>query len=348
MDEFSGRVSRRKFSKWAASAPALILGRVAHAQTQGREALIEAAKKEGRVIVYSAYVSPLTHEPIAKAFERKYGVKVETFMARGPELRERMRVEQMTGRFLADVQHNASSTTKIMADADKIVEPHGGLSGAARLKPEYAARADTLQVPIFTINYGILVNTAVVKPGDEPKGWRDLLDPKWKGKLLIDDPRTTGGGRVWFHMTTDKFGRAYHDALAKQEPTFSRDYGEAVRRVTRGEFSIYVPLIFSQAAPLKGLPVKYVVPAEGVTYGSYCVSILRNPPHPNAARLLADFYLGDEAQGVYANTGHGIVIGDLKTPISAEMQPLANVKPLVEEDFTRIDQYLALAKDIYK
>jgi iron(III) transport system substrate-binding protein len=187
-----------------------------------------------------------------------------------------------------------------------------------------------------------------VKAGEEPKGWLDLHDPKWKGKILIDDPRTTGGGRVWFHMTSDKFGRAYHEKLAQQEPIFSRDYGEAVRRVTRGEFAIYLPLIFSQAAPLKGLPVKYVIPQEGVTYGSYCVSILRNCPHPNAARLLADFYLSDEAQGVYANTGHGIVIADMKTPIVPDMQPLANVKPLVDEDFTRIDRYLALAKEIYK
>ncbi len=149
-------------------------------------------------------------------------------------------------------------------------------------------------------------------------------------------------------MTSDKFGRGYHEKLTRQEPVFSRDYGEAVRRVTRGEFAVYLPLIFSQAAPLKGLPVKYVVPQEGVTYGSYCVSILRNCPHPNAARLLADFYLSDEAQGVYANSGHGVVIGDMKTPIAPDMQPLANVKPLVDEDFSRIEPYLALAKEIYK
>ena len=341
--------TRRAFSRgFVLTAPALITARPSNAQTGDREALVAAAKREGRVIVYSAYVSPLTHEPINKAFEQKYGIRVETFMARGPELRERMRVEALTGRFLGDVQHNASSTTMTMSEADKIVEPHGGLPGAARLKPEYAARADARQVPIFTINYGLLVNTAMVRDGDEPGGWLDLLDPKWKGKVLFDDPRATGGGRVMFHMTTDRFGREFHEKMARQEPGFSRDYGEAVRRVTRGEFAIYAPLIFSQAAPLKGLPVKYIVPREGVTYGSYCVSILRNPPHPAAARLLADFYLSDEAQGVYANTGHGVVIGDLKTPVAPDMRPLAGVKPLVDEDFTRIEPYLALAREIYK
>ncbi len=171
--------TRRDFSRGLAlAAPAIASPPGAFAQTGDREALIAAARREGKVIVYSAYVSPLTHEPITKAFEARYGIKVENFMARGPELRERMRVEQMTGRFLGDVQHNASSTTMIMSEADKIVEPHGGLPSAARLKPEYAARADERQVPIFTINYGLLVNTAVVRPGEEPAGWLDLLDPK--------------------------------------------------------------------------------------------------------------------------------------------------------------------------
>lgn len=318
-----------------------------HASAQSRDELVAAARREGRVVVYSAYVSPVTNEPIAKAFEQRYGIKVETFTARGPELRERIRVEQMTGRLLGDVQHNAMTTTTVAINAEGNVEPHGGLPGASRLKPAFSARADELQVPIFTINYGILANTALVKPEEEPKSWNDLLHPRWKGRILMDDPRATGGGRVMFHMTMDKFGRAFHEELAKQEPVFSRDYGEAGRRLSRGEFALYAPLIFSQLSPLKGLPVKAIVPTEGVTYGSYSVSILKGATHPNAARLFADFYLSDDVQGIYANSGHGIVIDGLKAEIAPDMRPFANVSPLVDEDFTRIDQYLALAKQIY-
>ena len=319
----------------------------AAAQTPERDALIAAARREGKVVVYSAYLSQNTHEPIARAFEAKYGIKIENLNARGNELRERIRVEQLTGRFLGDLQHNASTQTVMWATADRNIDPHGGLPGAGRLKPEFKVRADEWQVPIFTINYGFLINSAKVGAAEAPSKWADLLDPRWKGKFLFDDPRTAGGGRVMFHQTMDKYGRAYHDALARQAPEFSRDYGEAARRLARGEFAIYVPLIFSQIEPLKGLPVRYVIPEDGVTYGSYSVSILKNAQHPNAARLLADFYLSDEVQALYARTGHGVVIDGLVADLSPEAKALANVKPLVEEDFTRIDAYLALAKEIY-
>jgi iron(III) transport system substrate-binding protein len=322
----------------------------AHATPDAAEwaKIVEAAKKEGKVVVYSGYVSPNTHKAIGDAFEKEYGIKVEYFMARGGELRERVRIEQSTGRFLADVSHNALTQTSGENRIENSLVPHGGLPDMKRLKPDFAARADDTVVPIFTINYGFLVNTNLVKPGDEPKGWRDLLDPKWKDKILSDDPRASGGGRVMFHMTYDKWGAEFHEKLAAQNLVFVRDYNEATRRVARGEYPIYIPLILGDYAKIKPLPVKYVIPEEGATYGSYGVAIFRNAPHPNAARLLANFYFSDIAQAVYANDGHGIVISDLKEKLNPEAEALANVKPLVPEDFTRIQQMFDHAKAIYK
>ena len=343
-------MNRREFGVGALASGAMLSPGVdARAQSgQGQEELIAAARREGKVVVYSGYLSPQTHDPIGKAFEKKHGIKVEVFTARGNELRERIRVEQSSNRFLGDVLHNATLLTLQQVAAENPVASLGALPGAARLKPEFASRVTDVQVPVFTINYGFLVNTNIVGAGEEPKRWRDLLDPKWKGRILFDDPRTPGGGRVMFHMTTDKYGRGFHEELARQNPTFSRDYGEAVRRVARGEYTIYIPLIFSQAGPLKGLPVRAVIPEDGVTYGSYSTSLLKNAPHPNAARLLSDFYLSDEVQAIYAETGHGVVVANLKANISPEMAPFAAVKPLVEEDGSRYDAFLALAKEIYK
>ncbi len=337
--------SRRDIAIGAAAAA---FAAPARAQTAGGgDALIAAAKREGKVVVYSGYLSAITHDPIAKLFDAKYGIKIEVLAARGNELRERIRIEQQTGRYLGDVQHNASSLTTLWRDADHNIDPLGGLPNVARLKPEYAARADADQAPIFTIMYGFLVNNALVPPGQEPKRWTDLLDAKWAGKILFDDPRAPGGGRVMFQQTLDKYGRGFHEALAKLKPSMSRDYGEAVRRIARGEFAVYVPLIFSQSALVKGLPVRDVVPADGVIASSYSVSLLKNAPHPNAARLLADFYLSDEVQEIYARTAHGTVVDVKVSDPPPEIAKLANVKPLMPEDNTRIDEYLALAKEIY-
>jgi iron(III) transport system substrate-binding protein len=324
---------------------------IAGAAAQSKEEwdkVIAAAKREGKVVAYSAYVSPKTHEPINKAFEQKYGIPVEMLMARGSEMRERIRTEQAAGRHIADVYHTAVAQIETGTRDEQFMQPSGELPDAAKLKPEFRARATPLYTPIFTINYGFLYNTRLVKPEDAPKSWADLLDPKWKGKILSDDPRASGGGRVMFHMTVDKFGKEFQEKLALNELTFSRDYQEAARRVTRGEYAIYIPFILGEFNTFEGLPAKYVLPAEGVTYGSYAAPVLKDAPHPNAARLLSNFYLSDEAQTIYAKTGHGIVVEKLNETLSPELDALANVKPLVAEDFTRINEMFALAKQIYK
>ena len=78
----------------------------------------------------------------------------------------------------------------------------------------FRADADGTRVPIYVIHYGILVNTEMVKPAEEPKGWPDLLDPRWKGKILSDDMRALGGGAVFFMVTVQKFGKEFQERLA--------------------------------------------------------------------------------------------------------------------------------------
>ncbi len=149
---------------------------------------------------------------------------------------------------------------------------------------------------MFTLNYGILVNNRLVKEGDEPKGWLDLLDSKWQGKILADDPRASGGGRVMFQMTVDKFGKDYQENSPPRSWCSTATIRNLFRRVARGEFPLYVPMHLSQFQQLKGLPVRLSIPTRRRHLRQLCSSVLKNAPHPNAARLMADFYLSDEAQ----------------------------------------------------
>ena len=316
------------------------------AQTKAEwDQVIAGAKQEGKVVLYTGHVGVPFHGAVAKAFEQRYGVKVEILEARASELRERIRSEQAAGRYLADVSHNGSTTTVLQMRAGTF-QPHGPLPSLGNIIPPF--KADAVRVPIFILAYGILVNTDLVKPGDEPKSWRDLTDPKWKGKILSDDVRALGGGSVFFFVTEHAFGDDFHRKLAQQQIQFSRDLRLSERRVARGEFSIWIPQVLSNMPELKGLPVKLVIPAEGCSYVTFELAMLKNAPHPNAARLLMEFFLEREAQLIYANGGNGVTVKGMAEQAPAEIRPLAAPKLLGTTNADEQDAMLKLANDIYK
>ncbi len=339
--------SRRKLLAGAAAGLGLAAtGAPLRAQTPADwDKVIAAAKKEGRVVLYTGAVGIGFHHAIGRMFEKRHGIRVEVLEARASELRERIRTEQAAGRVLGDVSHNGSTTTALQAEAGTF-QPHGGLPGTANLQPQF--KADALKAPIFVFNYGILVNTKLVKPAEEPKSWLDLHHPRWKGRIISDDMRALGGGSVFFFATTDKFGRGFHDKLAAQNLVFTRDQRASERRVAQGEFPIWIPQVYPNVPQMKGLPVKLVMPVEGATYVGYDVAMLKNAPNPNAARLFMDYFLSEEAQLVYANTGHGVTVKGVVDKASEEVKKLAGAKLLGTTDYRRQNEMLALAKEIYK
>jgi iron(III) transport system substrate-binding protein len=264
---------------------------------------------------------------------------------RASELRERIRTEQAAGRFIGDVIQNGAATM-IRSQRDGELEPHGGIPNAKRLSGEQ--KATDVLVPSYILAYGILVNTARVKGEDEPKSWKDLLDPAWKDKILSDDMRALGGGQVMFSVLEDAFGRPFHEKLAAQQPIFSRDVGNDERRVARGEYPLRIPQLFSNTTTLKGLPVKLIIPVEGVPYIRFDMALLKNAPHPNAARLFINHYLSDEVQLIYANAGLIPVVPDLNGTVKEEMRTLTSAKLLGTTNVDTQDAMLALAKEIYK
>ena len=307
--------------------------------------VIDAAKKEGKLIVYTAATGQPSHVAIGRAFEKKYGIPVTYLEARASEIRERVRTEQTAGRFIGDMSHNGSTTTALQM-AEGVFQPHGGVPNAANLRPPF--KADDTRVPVFASAYSILINTNLVKPADEPKSWADLADPKWKGKILSDDPRALGGGSVSFFVLHDKLGRGYHDKMAANQLVFSRDLRASERRVARGDYPIWIPMTTNSYAALKGLPVKLLHPQEGYPYITYEVAVLKNAPRPNAARLFMDFFVSDEAQIIHDEQGLIMVTKTVAPATSAELAATRSGKLLGTTDATRQDDMLKLAKDIYK
>ncbi|MBV9565709.1 MAG: extracellular solute-binding protein [Bradyrhizobium sp.] len=308
--------------------------------------VVEAARKEAHVVLYSAFVGLAAHQQLKKDFQATYGITVDILEARASEVRERIRIEHAAGRFAADVSENGRTTTTLQIEQDQVFSSHGPLPSLGHLKPDF--RADDIRLPVFAIVYGILANSRLVKADDEPKSWLDLTDPRWKGKILADDFRALGGGGVLFYTLEEHFGRDFHEKLAAQEIKFSREIPANERRIARGELPLYLPVSLTSIPELKGLPVKFLVPKEGLPYVGYDLALLKNSPHPNAARLLMEYYLGREMQQAFANLGLLPVTSDALSEVDASVAALEKSELLGTTDATRMDKVLAVAKEIYK
>ncbi|WP_291703744.1 ABC transporter substrate-binding protein [Bradyrhizobium sp.] len=316
----------------------------AHAEDNW-DAVVDAAKKEGKVVVYDMALGAPYFLAVLKSFEAKYGIPVESLDLRASELAERIRTEQSAGRFLGDVEIITTTMIEEQRQNGEFIEKLPAIPNAANLRPPF--KMSDYSVPAFVQPMGILINTRLVKDQDVPESWSDLTNPKWQGKILSDDMRPLGSGNTMFAILEHQMGAEFNEKLAGQKPVFSRDMRNDARRVARGEYAIYVPQIFAFTSDLKGLPVKLVIPKEGAPYAEMDLAVLKNAPHPNAARLFIQHFLSMESQLIYANAWMPPVVAGVAERANPDAQPFANAKLIGPAKLAERPSMMALAKKLY-
>lgn len=273
--------------------------------------VVAAAKTEGKVVAYDAFwaMSPPERTQITEAFEKASGIKVELTVLSTPESRERIRVEQRSGQVVADVVLSATVMPYDMWKAGYTVPtlvPAGLEKGVWKeVDPYYLKKTEGHVVTTHVSpQLGALVNTNLVKPEEEPKFWTDFLDPKWKGKITLPDPRVPG-----FQPSIAEIlkvtGWDFLAKLAKQEPVLVPGITVPVDRVVRGESSLGLGLEtkLSFVNLQKGAPVKLVQFKDAVHTMPFGGFIQKGAPHPNAAKVFMNWLLTQEGQTVLSKAG---------------------------------------------
>ncbi len=297
--------------RWLLAVALAIVPFAAHAE----DARLEAARKEGKVVWYTSLALP-SAEKVAKLFEAAYpGIKVDVNRSGSERLLQRLMQEVGAGIKNADAIHTSDAGNFVLLKDKKLLAaytPAGVEKFPAGFKDPggyyYGLRA-TVSV--------IAYNTKQVTQADAPKTWKDLTDPRWKGKLVTAHPGYSGVISTHVLALVHLLGWDFFKQLAMQKPMLVQSAADPAAVVASGERAVAVDgghYTFLQTKR-KGNPVEVVYPREGVPLIVSPHAITVFAPHPNAARLFTDFIFTREVQQVLADT-EGLYVGhpDVKYP----------------------------------
>lgn len=273
------------------------------------EKIVAEAKKEGQVTLYSFGFTGDIGSAVAQGFRNAYGIKVDIVTGIGTVLMERIRSEASAKKFIADT-YDTSAVFVAQAKAGGLTVSAGELPVLNENVWQVHPRMDK-EGHIFGTTIAVTtlyVNTSLVKAGDEPKSYKDLLDPRWKGKIVTPVPATTPNA-IRAYVAYKKYGvldDAYWSQLAKQELKIAPTIRDLDSMLARGEAAVEVSGVDSTVNPFikGGAPVKPINVAEGlvVSTGAPAIAIVKNGPHPNATRLFLNWFFSLEGQKAYHQT----------------------------------------------
>jgi iron(III) transport system substrate-binding protein len=295
----------------------------AHAQQAARispaaaqaelDALIKAAKAEGEVTFYIS-LSENVGKRAADGFQAKYGIKTTFLRLVTAQVVQRYMAESESGNTPASVVMSAGSPAAYVGTIPKgWVEPISKSALPVLTSGEYPSRFTDGNTAIVQIApWAIAYNNSKVKGADIPKDWTDLLNPKWKGEVLVAD---TSVGTVYAEFWIFIEGKYGEDFFRKISPNFRRYPGgvPAIQALAAGEgsFQLPVPIALPQGPKDKGAPLSWVVPDLNTGLETHVIMTARNrAKHPNAARLLANYVLSPEGNKVFNNEPGGVTLYD--------------------------------------
>ena len=296
--------------------------------TEVTSALIEAARKEGKVSFYSA-LELTTAERLARTFEAKYpGISVRVERSGAERIYQRIAQEQASGINAVDVANSTDPSHYLDWKKSDWLAPYVP-EDVAKYFPADQADADGTHATSCAWMEVIGYNTDLIKAEDAPKSYADLLDPKWQGKIVKAHPGYSGAILTATFVLARDLGWPYLEKLAQQKVMQVQSAADPPKKILLGERAIMADgndynLVLAKD---QGKPVEVVYPAEGAPLIIVPSGIFRGAPNPNAARLFQSFFFSAETQQMLVDVfAHRSFHAQVKE--KGEHIPLAKLKLL--------------------
>ena len=299
-------------------------------EARAQTPLVEAAKKEGKVVWYTSLALP-SAEKVAKLFEAAYpGIKVEVHRTGSQRILQRVMQELQANIKNVDVVHTSDAGHFVLLKEKKLLARHTP-PGVDRFPAGFKDKDGYYYGLRATVNV-IAYNTQKISAADAPRTWKDLLDPKWKGRMVTAHPGYSGVIATHVLALVHLYGWEYFQTLAKNQLMLVQSAVDPAGVVASGERPVAVnggDYTFYQSKK-QGNPVEIVYPKEGVPLVVSPTAITSFAPHPNAARLFTDFGFTREVQQVMADS-EGLYTGHPDVKYPADKPKLTDLRLLAAE-----------------
>lgn len=271
--------------------------------------LIDGAKKEGKMVFYTSVETEFARA-LTTAFEAKYPfIKTDVFRSTHARILSRMNVERRTAAYNADVVSVGEFETYHMQKMGFV---------ALYRSPSAAAYPEGFKDPngYWTDLYDNVIvtayNTNRVKREELPKRYEDLLHPRWKGRMVLDENEDR-----WFanmlYLMGEKKGMELMQGLSKQNIAIRAGRSLATQLLGAGEYDLQIVAYWYRPHLMKkqGAPVDWVG-IEPAIVALHPISVVDRGPHPNAAKLFIDFVLSEEGQAIFVQRGRESALSHMK------------------------------------
>ncbi len=309
--------------------------------------VIEAAKKEGKIVAGGPPTAVLRKQ-FKETFENRFGIELELLSAQGAQNAQRAMSEFKAGVKYFDVLHGGSGTIEplkyenmLAPFMDFVILPEvkdpkqwwGGHMWEDNVKTNrfiYSFSADFSVPPFY--------NTTLIKP-DEITSFDDFLQPKWKGKIGMFEPRIPSAGQgLWGYLMRAK-GKEFLQRLAEQNLFIHRDGQQIAVGLAKGNLAVALGLAQRFVDPYikGGLPIKTLTSIKermGGSNGFGAVAIMANAPHPNATKVYINWLLGKEGQELY---GRALTQGSRRLDVDTKW--LARFNTPAAKDMTTPEEF---------